>query len=144
MTGSPNNEAAAPEKQKRSSASRSALIVHPDLEVLSSFKEAFRESGIAVHVARDLPTALLTVAENDFELCLVCSHLHEPGDGWALGGVLRRLYPGVFVAVLADSNVASLQQAINNGFDQLYDVEERSPRKIATAALGQSAMNAVH
>ena len=144
MSGRPQNEVAASEKQKRSSASRTALIVHPDLEVLAGFQEAFRESGIAVQVARDLPTALLAVAENDFDVCLVCSHLHEPGDGWALGGVLRRLYPGVFVAVLADSNVASLQQAINHCFDQLYDVEERTPRKIAAAALWQAAKHAVH
>ena len=94
-------------------------------------------------MARELPTALLAVAQNDFDLCLVCSRLHEPGDGWALGGVLRRLFPGAFVAVLAESNVASLQQAINNGFDQLYDVEERSPRKIAAAALWQVAREAV-
>jgi CheY-like chemotaxis protein len=142
MAGRPQNP--APENQERSSVSRTALIVHPDLQVLSSFQQAFRKSGATVHVARELPTALLAVAQNDFDLCLVCSRLHEPGDGWALGGVLRRLFPAAFVAVLAESSVASLQQAINNGFDQLYDVEERSPRKIAAAALWQAAKEAVH
>jgi DNA-binding NtrC family response regulator len=141
MAGRPQN--ASPENQERTSASRTALIVHPDLEVLSSFQDAFRKSRTTVHVARELPTALLAVAQNDFDLCLVCSRLHEPGDGWTLGGVLRRLFPGAFVAVLAESNVASLQQAINNGFDQLYDVEERSPGKIAAAALWQAAREAV-
>ena len=142
MTGRPHD--AVPVRERRSSASRAALIIHPDLAVLSSFQEAFRQSGTSVHIARDLPTALLAAAENDFDLCLVCSHLHEPGDGWALGAILRRIFPHTFVAVLAESNVASLQQAINSGFDQLYDVEERSPQKIAAAALWQAAGDAVH
>lgn len=142
MTGRPHD--AAPETKGRSSVSRAALIIHHDLAVISSFQESFRQSGTNVHIARDLPTALLAAAENDFDLCLICSRLHEPGDGWALGAILRRIFPNAFVAVLAESNVASLQQAINSGFDQLYDVEERSPQKIAAAALWHAARNAVH
>jgi CheY-like chemotaxis protein len=135
MTGRPHD--AARESKERSPASRRVLIVHPDLTVLAAFQESFGHNGNAVHIARDLPTALLAAAENQFDIAVLASRVHEPGDGWALGGVLRRLFPRAFVAVIAETNVATLQQAINKGFNQLFDIEERSPSDIASEILSQ-------
>jgi len=118
-------------------SARHALVVHPDLAVLSHYQETLASGGLSVHIARDLPTALLAISENDFSVAVISDRIAEPGDGWALGAVLHRLCPGAFVAVLASPNVSTLKEAINRGFTQLYD-SSRSPEKIAAEILSQT------
>ena len=119
------------------SSARHALVVHPDLAVLSHYQEILASGGLRVHIARDLPTALLAISENDFSVAVVSDRIAEPGDGWALGAVLHRLFPGAFVAVLASPNVSTLKEAINRGFTQLYD-SSRAPEEVAAEILSQA------
>lgn len=101
---------------------RSVLLVHPGLERLSALQQAFGQQGFQVSIARDLPTALLAVQRHEFDAAIIASRVSEPGDGYVLGGVLRRLFPRAFVAVLAPATtVSDLQAAINHGLDQLYE-----------------------
>jgi len=109
-----------------------ALVVHPNLSVLSKFQEAFKQAGMTTLLARDLPTALIAIAQNDFEIAVISWRVTEPGDGWALGATLRRVFPFAFVAVLAnETSVPTLKEAINQGFDQLYE-ESRPTEEVAT------------
>ena len=99
-----------------------ALVVHPDLCVLSKFQEAFQQAEMTTLLARDLPTALVAISQNDFEVAIISWRVTESGDGWALGATLRRIFPSAFVVVLAnETSVPTLKEAINQGFDQLYD-----------------------
>jgi DNA-binding NtrC family response regulator len=99
-----------------------ALVVHPDPSVLSRFQEAFQQAGMATLLARDLPAALGAVSQNDFEVAVISWRIMESGDGWALGATLRRVFPTAFVVVLAnETSVPTLKEAINQGFDELYD-----------------------
>jgi len=108
-----------------------ALVVHPNLSVLSKFQETFKQTGMTTLLARDLPTALIAIAQNDFEIAVISWRITEPGDGWALGAALRRIFPSAFVAVLAnETSVPTLKEAINQGFDQLYE-ESRPPEEVA-------------
>lgn len=108
-----------------------ALVVHPDLTVLSKFQETFKQAGVTTLMARDLATALIAISQNDFEVAVISWRITESGDGWALGATLRRIFPSAFVVVLAnETSVPTLKEAINKGFDQLYD-ESQSPEEIA-------------
>jgi len=109
-----------------------ALVVHPNLSVLSKFQETFKQAGMTTLLARDLPTALIAISQNDFEIAVISWRITEPGDGWALGATLRRIFPSAFVAVLAnETSVPTLKEAINQGFDQLYE-ESRPAEETAT------------
>ena len=111
---------------------RLALVVHPNLSVLSKFQETFKQAGMTTLLARDLPTALIAISQNDFEIAVISWRITEPGDGWALGATLRRIFPSAFVAVLAnETSVPTLKEAINQGFDQLYE-ESQPAEEIAT------------
>ena len=68
---------------------KTALIVHPDLAMLSKYQTRLAAEGYTPIVARDLPTALLAMTQHYFDLAIVSSQLNEPGDGWPLAGVLR-------------------------------------------------------
>lgn len=112
-----------------------ALVVHPDLAVLSKFQEAFKQAELTTLIARDLPTALVAISQNDFDVAVISGRIAENGDGWALGAVLRRVLPSAFVVVLAnETSVPTLKEAINRGFDQLYD-KSRSPEEVAAQVL---------
>ncbi len=109
-----------------------ALVVHPNLSVLSKFQETFKQAGMTTLLARDLATALIAISQNDFEIAVISWRITEPGDGWALGATLRRIFPSAFVVVLAnETSVPTLKEAINQGFDQLYE-ESRPPEEVAT------------
>src|SRR5919109_2408967 len=124
-------------KPRASKSPQIALVVHPDLGVLSRFQESFSRGGITTLLARDLPTALLAMAENEISTAVISWRVGEPGDGWALGAALRRAFPKAFVVVLAaETSVPTLQQAINRGFDQLYE-ESYPAEKITADILGR-------
>ena len=68
----------------------------------------------------------------------------EPGDGWALGAALRRAFPSAFVVVLAaETSVPTLQQAINRGFDQLYE-ESYPAEKVAADILARPSRQSIN
>ena len=90
MTSAPNPEV------------KLALVVHPDLSVLSKFQETFKQAGMTTLLARDLPTALVALSQNNFEVAVISWRVSESGDGWALGATLRRIFPLAFVVVLAN------------------------------------------
>jgi hypothetical protein len=99
-----------------------ALLVHPNMSALSALQHGFAAKGIRCVVARDLPTALLALSQHYFSLVLVNSSISEEGDGWALGGVTRLLFPHAYIGVLAaETSVLTLQAAINNGLNRIYD-----------------------
>jgi hypothetical protein len=84
-------------------------------------------------IARDLGTALLAMTQHYFEMGIVSAHLSEEGDGWALGGVFRMVFPRAYVAVLAPATtVETLQMAINSGVTQVFEVD-RAPNEVVTA-----------
>ncbi len=115
---------------------RLALVVHPDLQALSKFQSAFAADGVRSVVARDLPTALLAITQHDFDLAVLASRVTEQGDGWCLGGVLRMVFPKATIAVISPvTDVPTLQAAINNGLDQVFEAESE-PKEIVDTLLG--------
>lgn len=101
-------------------AQRTALVVHPDMTALSALQGEFLKHAIATIVARDLPTALLAMTQHYFDIAVVADTVSEAGDGWALGGVLRMVFPKAFLATITpSSDVDTLKNAINNGIDEI-------------------------
>jgi ActR/RegA family two-component response regulator len=101
---------------------RVALLVNPNVTQLSSQQNAFSAQGMQCVVARDLPTALLAITQHVIDLAVVSSRVVEEGDGWALSGVLRMVFPNAYIAVLTpETSVMTLQAAINNGLNQVYE-----------------------
>ena len=101
--------------------SNNALIVHPDLAVLSALQPVLSKQGFVPILARDLPTALLAISQHRFELCILSMAINEKSDGWALAAVLRMCFPHAFVAMIAsEPDLLMLQTAINTGVSQLY------------------------
>ena len=101
---------------------RMALIVHPDMALVSGLQSALTNKGFTAIVARDLPTALLSVTQHYFEIAIVSSTMQENGDGWPLAGVLHLVFPRAFVAVLdrSEPDILTLQSAINYGVREIY------------------------
>lgn len=101
---------------------RMALIVHPDMALVSGLQSALTNNGFTAIVARDLPTALLSVTQHYFEIAIVSSTMQENGDGWPLAGVLHLVFPRAFVAVLdrSEPDILTLQSAINYGVREIY------------------------
>ncbi|MGH9530648.1 MAG: hypothetical protein ACRD2S_12110 [Terriglobales bacterium] len=137
MAKAPSNEA--------TKAPGMALIVHPDMGVLSSLQSTLSENGFTAIVARDIPTALLAITHHYFNVAIVSSQLHEAGDGWPLAGVLHLVFPRAFVSVLvpSDGDVLTLQAAINYGVKEVYK-ESRPAREVVgaiLAAVDQTAKN---
>jgi DNA-binding NtrC family response regulator len=99
-----------------------ALIVHPDMALVSGLQSALTNKGFTAIVARDLPTALLSITQHYFEIAVVASTLQENGDGWPLAGVLHQVFPRAFVAVLdrTEPDILTLQSAINYGVREIY------------------------
>ena len=103
-------------------AQRIALVVHPDLAAVSSLQGEFVKHNIATIVARDLPTALLAMTQHYFDIAVVADTISEAGDGWALGGVLRMVFPKAFIATITPTHdVHTLKNAINNGIDEIFE-----------------------
>jgi DNA-binding NtrC family response regulator len=107
---------------KAPQAQKLALVVHPDVGVLSSYQAALRAKGYVSILARDLATALLAITQHYFDVAMVSTRLQELGDGWPLAGVLHMVFPHAFVAVISptEPDVLSLQAAINYGVREIY------------------------
>lgn len=113
-----------------------ALIVHPDMSVLSAFQSSFVSKGFVAILARDLPTSLLALTQHFFDVAILSSRLGEGGDGWPLAGVFHLIFPKAFVGVLApETNVLTLQAAINNGVTQIFDASS-DPEHVVKTSLG--------
>ena len=114
---------------------KTALIVHSDMSVLSAFQSSFVSKGYVAILARDLPTALLAVTQHFFDVAVISSRLGEGGDGWPLAGVVHLIFPKAFVGVLTpETNVLTLQAAINNGVTQIFDASS-NPEHVVTDSL---------
>lgn len=114
---------------------RNAVIVHPDLGVLSTMQAAVSEQGFTPILCRDLPTALLAMVQHRFELCIVSVRISEQADGWSLAGVLHMCFPQAYIAMIApEPDLLMLQAAINAGVSQLY-LSSRSPAEVASDIL---------
>lgn len=114
-----------------------ALVVHPDVGVLSAFQSALTQKGFVTIVARDVPTTLLAMTQHYFDLAVVSSHLSEPGDGWPVAGVLHLAFPRCFIGVLApETSVLILQAAINNGVREIYQ-QHTAPPEVVSAILAE-------
>ena len=103
-----------------------ALLVHPNTAVLSALQHSFAARGVHSVVARDMASALLALGQHEFNIAVINQRIavNEDGDGWALGCVMRRLFPDAHVAVIcSEKDVASLQAAINNRLNQVFDAQ---------------------
>jgi DNA-binding NtrC family response regulator len=119
---------------------KTALIVHSDMSVLSAFQSSFVSKGYVAILARDLPTALLALTQHFFDVAVISSRLAEGGDGWPLAGVVHLIFPKAFVGVLApETSVLTLQAAINNGVTQIFDASSRPEHVVNTSLGGQQA-----
>ncbi len=117
-------------------AETQVLIVEPDLMRTTALNHACNERGLRVIVARDLPTALLTISQHLFDACLIAATIQEQGDGWALAAVCRLIFPEAYIGVVAsDRSLLTLQSAINNGVDEVF--ESTGGLERITAALAQ-------
>ena len=115
-------------------AEKKALIVHPDMGVLSAIQGEFSKHGIVSIVARDLPTTLLAITQHYFDFAIVASKITEEGDGWPVAGVLRLVFPNSTVVALApQADVLTLKAAINNGIDELCETGRSAEQVVSTA-----------
>ncbi|PYX39596.1 MAG: hypothetical protein DMG75_00325 [Acidobacteria bacterium] len=91
---------------------RMALVVHPEMGVLSGLQSALTEQGFVTIIARDLATALLAITQHYFDVALVSSALVE-----------HLVFPQAFVAVVSPTEpvVLTLQAAINYGVREIFD-----------------------
>jgi ActR/RegA family two-component response regulator len=130
-------------------APRLALIVHPDMAVVSGLQSALTNQGFTAIVARDLATALLSITQHYFEVAVVASTLQENGDGWPLAGVLHLVFPRAFVAVLdrVEPDILTLQSAINYGVREIFqqstpaqDVVKSIVAQVEGAASGNASV----
>jgi DNA-binding NtrC family response regulator len=120
-------------EKRKYSRERKALVVHRDMHALMNFQTQLSAAGFVPIIARDLGTALLAMTQHYFEMGIISAHLGEAGDGWALGGVFRMVFPRAYVAVLAPATtVETLQMAINSGVTQVYEAS-KSPDEIVGA-----------
>ena len=117
---------------------KTALIVHSDMSVLSAFQSSFVSKGYVAILARDLPTALLALTQHFFEVAVISSRLAEGGDGWPLAGVVHLIFPKAFVGVLTpETSVLTLQAAINNGVTQIFDAATHPDHVVNTSLSSQ-------
>jgi len=121
---------------------KTALIVHPDMTVVSSLQNTFVKNEITAIVARDLPTALLAITQHFFEVVVISSRISEEGDGWTLGGVIRLVFPKAFVLMIAPgTDLLTLKNAINHGIDEVLE-GNASPEQIVSTTLRSPAITA--
>jgi len=101
---------------------KNALIVHPDVGVLSQLQGELTKNGVTAILARDLPSALLAINQHYFELALVNAKISEEGDGWSVAGILRLVFPNIFLTMIAlKTDVLTLRSAINSGVDEVLE-----------------------
>lgn len=112
-----------------------ALVVHPELGVLSQYQSLLSNHGFITVVTRDLPTALLAITQHYFDIAIVASQLGEAGDGWPLAGVLHLVFPGSYIGVLVPgADLLTLQSAINNGVQDVFEISQ-SPHSVVKALI---------
>ena len=122
---------------------KTALIVHADMSVLTAFQSSFVSKGYVAILARDLPTALLAITQHFFDVAVISSRLAEGGDGWPLAGVVHLVFPKAFVGVLTpETNVLTLQAAINNGVTQIFDAAS-NPDHVVNTSLSSQPTNPI-
>jgi DNA-binding NtrC family response regulator len=115
---------------------KTALVVHPDLNVLSRYQALLAVEEFTTIVARDLPTALMSITQHYFDVAIISSQLSEPGDGWPLAGVIHLVFPKSYVGVLVPgTDLLTLQTAINNGVQEVYE-GDRAPEAVVASVLG--------
>lgn len=115
-----------------------ALVVHPDMAIVSGLQAALSNKGFTTVVARDLPTALLSITQHYFEIAVVASQLQESGDGWPLAGVLHLVFPRAFVGVIdrLEPDILTLQSAINYGVREIYQ-QSTPPQDVVNSILAR-------
>ncbi len=114
---------------------KNALVVHPDVGALTVFQRKLLDAGMNPILARDLPTALLAIAQHRLDLCVVSSRIAEQSDGWALTAVLHMCFPAAFIAVLApDLEMLTFHAAVNSGAAEVY-LQTAPPAETADALL---------
>ncbi|MCU1311124.1 MAG: hypothetical protein JWO20_2249 [Candidatus Angelobacter sp.] len=119
-------------KTRKDEVPRLALLVHPNVSFLTALQHSFEAKGVHSVVARDLPTALLALNQHDFGMAVIHSRIAEEGDGWALAGVVRRMFGRAHVAVTCEEkSVLSLQSTINHGLNQLFDKNTDSEQVVS-------------
>jgi ActR/RegA family two-component response regulator len=119
-------------KTRKDEVPRLALLVHPNVSFLTALQHSFEVKGVHSVVARDLPTALLALNQHDFGMAVINSRVAEEGDGWALAGVVRRMFGRAHVAVTCEEkSVLSLQSTINHGLNQLFDKSADSEQVVS-------------
>jgi ActR/RegA family two-component response regulator len=119
-------------KTRKDELPRLALLVHPNVSFLTALQHSFEAKGVHSVVARDLPTALLALNQHDFGMAVINSRVAEEGDGWALAGVVRRMFGRAHVAVTCEEkSVLSLQSTINHGLNQLFDKNTDSDQVVS-------------
>jgi ActR/RegA family two-component response regulator len=107
---------------KKGELPKLALLVNPNMSFLTALQHSFEAKGIHSVVARDLPTALLALNQHEFGMAVIHSRIVEEGDGWALSGVVRKLFARAHVSVTCEEkSVLTLQSTINHGLNQLFD-----------------------
>jgi DNA-binding NtrC family response regulator len=118
-----------------------ALVVHPDLAVLSQYQTLLSGNGFSTVVARDLPTALMAITQHYFDLAVVSSQLGEAGDGWPLAGVLHMIFPGSYIGVLVPgADLLTLQSAINSGVQDVYETTQ-TPQTVVAAVIAAAKVS---
>ena len=118
---------------------KSALIVHPDVGVLSQLQGELTKNGVTAILARDLPSALLAINQHYFEFALVNAKISEEGDGWSLAGILRLVFPKIFMTMIApQTDVLTLRSAINSGVDEVLE-SSATPASIAKTLIQREA-----
>ena len=117
-----------------------ALVVHPELSVLSQYQSQLSNHGFTTVVARDVPTALLAITQHYFDIAIVASQLSEAGDGWPLAGVLHLFFPGSYIGVLVPGDdLLTLQSAINNGVQDVFEFSQ-SPQSVVKASVAAAKL----
>lgn len=118
---------------------KKALVVHPDMRMLTAFQGELTKNGIVTVIARDLPTALLAMTQHFFDYAIVASRISEEGDGWSVAGVLRLIFPQArLIAVAPQADVLTLKSAINNGIDELCE-NTRSAEEVVSLVVSAQA-----
>ena len=119
--------------------SKFALVVHPDLNVLSQYQSSLTKNGFTSVVARDLPTALMAITQHYFDVAIVSSQLGEAGDGWPLAGVLHLVFPRSYIGVLVPgADLLTLQSAINSGVQDVFELTQ-TPQKVVNALIAATS-----
>jgi len=119
-----------------------ALVVHPDLAMLSKYQALLARAEFSTVVARDIPTALMAITQHYFEVAIISSQLGESGDGWPLAGVFHLVFPKSFVSVIVPgADLLNLQTAINNGVQEIFE-EDHAPDAVVSAILTATATTA--